>query len=150
MASRRNSKGPRPLEGLRGLGRRNFCVRGEYERLRRVQLRNTSRISAVALACAALCLAGAQAAPKKATRVPRQYTIEQFYATTSISGASFSSDEKRILFSSNQTGVFNVYSVAVTGGTPAPLTSSTTDTTFAVSFFPADDRILYTRDQGGN
>ena len=104
--------------------------------------------------CGAL-LAGFAATPstaKKAApnRTPKPYTIEQFYATTSVRDASFSSDEKRILFSSNQTGVFNVYSVPVAGGEPTALTSSTTDTTYAVSYFPFDDRVLYTRDQGGN
>jgi len=97
----------------------------------------------------ALSLSAAPAA-KNVPRIPKQYTIEQFYATTSVAGASFSSDEKRILFSSNQTGVFNVYSIPVTGGKPTPRTSSSTDTTFAVSYFPTDDRILYTHDQGGN
>ena len=33
----------------------------------------------------------------------KRYTIEQFMATISIAGASFSADEKRILFSSNDT-----------------------------------------------
>ena len=89
-------------------------------------------------------------ARRPSPRVPRQYTIEQFYATIGLRDASFSSDEKRILFSSNQTGVYNVYSVPVTGGAPTNLTSSTTDTTYAVSYFPSDDRVLYTRDQGGN
>ena len=97
----------------------------------------------------ALSLSAAPAA-KKAPRTPKQYTIEQFYATTGVRDASFSSDEKRILFSSNQTGVFNVYSVPVAGGAATPLTASTTDTTYAVSYFPTDDRVLSTRDQGGN
>src|SRR6266496_4560672 len=83
-------------------------------------------------------------------RPSKQYTIEQFLATTSISGASFSADEKKIVFSSNKTGIFNVYSVSVTGGEPAALTASTTDTTLAVSYFPRDDRFLYTRDKGGD
>jgi dipeptidyl aminopeptidase/acylaminoacyl peptidase len=83
-------------------------------------------------------------------RPSKQYTIEQFLATTSISGASFSADEKKILFSSNKTGIYNVYSIAVTGGEPAALTSSTTDTTLAVGYFPKDDRFLYTRDKGGD
>jgi dipeptidyl aminopeptidase/acylaminoacyl peptidase len=83
-------------------------------------------------------------------RVPKQYTIEQFYSTTGLRDASFSSDEKRIVFSSNQTGVYNVYSVPVTGGSATPLTSSTTNTTYALSYFPSDDRVLYTHDQGGN
>jgi dipeptidyl aminopeptidase/acylaminoacyl peptidase len=80
----------------------------------------------------------------------KQYTIEQFLATTSISGASFSADEKKVLFSSNKTGIYNVYSIAVTGSEPAALTSSTTDTTLAVGYFPRDDRFLYTRDKGGD
>ncbi|HMA18481.1 MAG TPA: S9 family peptidase, partial [Thermoanaerobaculia bacterium] len=104
---------------------------------------------AAAIVFASLSLVGA--GPKKsAPRVPKQYTIEQFYATTGVRDASFSSDEKRILFSSNQTGVYNVYSVPVVGGAPTNLTSSASDTTYAISYFPADDRFLYTRDQGGN
>jgi dipeptidyl aminopeptidase/acylaminoacyl peptidase len=80
----------------------------------------------------------------------KQYTIEQLLATTAITGASFSADEKKILFSSNKTGIYNVYSVAMTGGEPAALTNSATDTTISVSYFPKDDRFLYTRDKGGD
>jgi dipeptidyl aminopeptidase/acylaminoacyl peptidase len=98
---------------------------------------------------AALLAANAFAQPKPA-RPSKQYTIEQFMATVSLAGASFSADEKRILFSSNQTGIFNVYSAPVAGGTATPVTRSTTDTTLAVSYFPHDDRVLYTHDQGGN
>src|SRR5260221_1852507 len=83
-------------------------------------------------------------------RPSKLYTIEQFMATVSVSGASFSPDETWVLFSSNQTGIVNVYTVPVAGGTPTALTSSTTDTTFAVSYFPDDERVLFTRDQGGN
>ncbi len=83
-------------------------------------------------------------------RPSKQYTIEQFMATTSVTGTSFSADEKRLLYSSNQSGIFNVYSVPVAGGEATPITRSTTDSTFAVSYFPTDDRILYTRDNGGN
>jgi Tol biopolymer transport system component len=84
-----------------------------------------------------------------AQRQPKQYTIEQFLDTTSIAGATFSADESRILFSSNKTGIWNAYTVPVAGGTWTPITSST-DSTYAVAFFPHDDRILLTRDQGGN
>lgn len=71
-------------------------------------------------------------------------------ATTSLSGASFSADEKGILFSSNASGIFNAYTLPVDGGTPQPLTWSTTESTFSVSFFPHDDRVLFTRDRGGD
>ena len=83
-------------------------------------------------------------------RPSKQYSIDQFLDTTSMSGASFSADEARILFSSNKTGIWNVYSIPVAGGEWTPITKSTTDSTYAVSFFPKDDRILLTRDQGGN
>jgi len=80
----------------------------------------------------------------------KKYTIEQFLNTTSISGSSFSHDEKLILFSSNRTGIYNAYTIPVTGGTPTQLTNSTTDSIFALSFFPQDNRILYRSDRGGN
>jgi dipeptidyl aminopeptidase/acylaminoacyl peptidase len=86
---------------------------------------------------------------KKAAEV-KQYTIEQFMATTRIGGASFSLDEKSILFHSNKTGIFNVYSMPVGGGEPKQLTNSTKESTFAVSWFPADARFLYRYDKGGN
>jgi dipeptidyl aminopeptidase/acylaminoacyl peptidase len=84
------------------------------------------------------------------TRPSKQYTIEQFMETTDVFGASFSPDEKRVLFTSNQTGVFNVFCVPVAGGKPTQLTRSTTDATFAVGYFPRDERVLFTRDQAGN
>src|SRR5688500_7871706 len=82
--------------------------------------------------------------------MPKRYTIEQFMATTSIMGASFSADEKHILFSSNASGIFNAYTLPVEGGTPQPLTQSTVESTFSISFFPQDDRALLMRDCGGN
>ncbi len=84
------------------------------------------------------------------TRPSKQYTIEQFMNTVAVGGASFSPDEKEILFSSDETGIRNVYAVPVTGGKARALTTSTTDTTTSVSFFPHDTRFLYTRDQSGN
>ena len=91
----------------------------------------------------------AVAQPKKQPPV-KEYTIEQFMNTVRIGGSSFSSDEKSILFHSNKSSIFNVYSVPVTGGAPAQLTNSTKESTFAVSYFPNDARILYTYDRGGN
>jgi dipeptidyl aminopeptidase/acylaminoacyl peptidase len=84
------------------------------------------------------------------TRPSKQYTIEQFMNTVAVGGASFSPDEKEILFSSDETGIRNVYAMPVKGGKARALTTSTTDTTSAVAFFPNDTRFLYTRDQGGN
>jgi dipeptidyl aminopeptidase/acylaminoacyl peptidase len=86
-----------------------------------------------------------------ATRRPsKQYSIEELLGSTSISGASFSADERKILFSSNASGIYNVYSIPIASASPTALTRSATDTTFAVSYFPSDDRFLFTRDQDGN
>jgi len=84
------------------------------------------------------------------TKPVKEYTIEQFMNTVRIGGSSFSSDEKSILFYNNKTGIFNVYSVAVTGGAPTQLTSSTKESTFSVSYLPTDTRFIYTYDRGGN
>ena len=110
-------------------------------------MKSSRRFSIAGLA---LVLAAAPLLAAPPGRPSKQYTIEQFLSTTAISGASFSADEKKILFSSNKTGIFNVYSIPVAGGEPTAITSSTTDTTVAVSYFPKDDRVLYTRDKGGD
>jgi Tol biopolymer transport system component len=83
-------------------------------------------------------------------RPSKQYTIEQFMNVTGVRGAGFSADESRFLFSSNRTGIWNTYSIPVGGGEWVPITASTVDSTYAVSYFPTDDRVLFTRDQGGN
>ncbi|MBS0260963.1 MAG: S9 family peptidase, partial [Planctomycetes bacterium] len=103
-----------------------------------------NRILTTAVAC--LCLVNVTRAEQA---VPK-YTAKQFYETTAVSGASFSADESRILFSSDATGIFNVYSIPVGGGTPTQLTNSKQEAFRSVSFFPKDDRFLYTADQGGN
>ncbi|QSQ13729.1 alpha/beta hydrolase family protein [Myxococcus landrumensis] len=107
-----------------------------------------------ALTVIALLPALALAAPRPGVARPpgptKRYTLEQFMETTSVLGPSFSSDEQRVLYSSNETGVFNVFSVPVTGGKPTQLTRSTQDATIAIGYFPTDDRVLFTRDSGGN
>ena len=83
------------------------------------------------------------------TRAVKRYTIEQFMDTTRVGGAFFSDDEKQLLFHSNKTGIFNVYTVPAAGGAAKQLTSSTKESTFAVSYLP-DGRFIYAYDRGGN
>ncbi|MDQ3061903.1 MAG: S9 family peptidase [Acidobacteriota bacterium] len=89
-------------------------------------------------------------AQKNASRTVKQYTIEQFMDTVRVGGSSFSADEKSILFHSNKNGIFNVYSISSAGGEAKPLTASTKESTYAVSYFPNDSRFIYTYDKGGN
>jgi dipeptidyl aminopeptidase/acylaminoacyl peptidase len=103
-----------------------------------------------ALLISALLFAASTAVAQQKAQPVKEYTIEQFMNTVRIGGSSFSADEKSILFHNNKTGIFNVYSVPVTGGAAAQLTNSTKESTFAVSYFPNDARFLYTYDRGGN
>jgi dipeptidyl aminopeptidase/acylaminoacyl peptidase len=80
----------------------------------------------------------------------KQYSIEQFMNTVSIRGSSFSADETKILFSSNQTGIYNAFTIPIQGDKPTQITKSEDDAIFALSFFPDDNRILYSSDKGGN
>jgi len=105
----------------------------------------TAALPAVVLADALpIAAVAASALPSK------QYPIEAFVDTIGLQGASFSSDETRLLFSSNKSGVWNTYSIPVAGGDWTAITTSTTDNHYAVAYFPQDDRVLVTADQGGN
>ena len=84
------------------------------------------------------------------TGAPKQYSIEQFLTTERVGGLSISFDDKHVLYHSNKTGVFNVYSTPVDSKSPRAITSSAKETTYAVSYFPHDNRVLFTQDQGGN
>ncbi len=79
-----------------------------------------------------------------------QYSVADFYKNVELFGNSFSFDNKRLLVSSNKSGIFNAYEIPVSGGEPKQLTTSTTDSIFAQSYFPKDDRIIYSSDKGGN
>ena len=93
----------------------------------------------------------AQPSPAKTqTRTPKQYSIEQFLTTERVGGVSISFDDRNLLYHSNKTGVFNVYSTPLDAMSPRAITSSTKDSTYAVSYFPHDNRVLFTQDQGGN
>ena len=82
------------------------------------------------------------------------YSAEAFFQTTSFglaSGAGYpwSADGTRVLAHSDASGVFNAMTIDAEGNTQQ-LTTSETDAHFAQSFFPNDDRIIVSADQGGN
>lgn len=104
------------------------------------------RAFVVVLMAGILMLVACQSGPKE---VP-QYTIEQFMNTTVVFGGSFSFDESKLLVTSDQSGVFNAYSIPVAGGGMTQVTHSDSNSIFGLSYFPEDDRVLYQSDQGGN
>jgi dipeptidyl aminopeptidase/acylaminoacyl peptidase len=103
----------------------------------------------VGLCLLALACQSAAEPPEPARQV-RQYSIQDFLGTTNYHGASFSPDNGKVLVSSDASGVYNVYSIPVAGGEPTRLTDSTANAYFSRGYFPADERLLYTADQGGN
>lgn len=107
-------------------------------------------IATIALSSSHFVFADTTAGLDDSKRPTKQYKIEDFIETVGVSGASFNASESRLLFSSNKSGIWNVYSMPVTGGEWMQITKSTTDNNYAVSYFPDDDRLLTMRDQGGN
>lgn len=81
---------------------------------------------------------------------PRQYTIEQFMDNEEVFGASLSMDNKEVLVTSNKTGIFNAYTIRTKDGYMKSRTTSADNSAYAISFFPADKRILFTSDNNGD
>ena len=81
---------------------------------------------------------------------PNIYTIEQFMNVERVFGSSFSPDELKILLNSKESGIYNAYEIDIATGNRTQLTNSTSDAIFGQSYFPEDERIIYTSDQGGN
>ena len=77
-----------------------------------------------------------------------RYTIEQFMQTTKVLGGVFSPNEESLVFTSNATGVFNVYSISLRGGQPHQLTHSSTHNVYGLIYFPDGKRILVSRERG--
>ncbi len=83
-------------------------------------------------------------------RIPKQYSIEQFYQSTRFSGGNFSNDETTLLVNSDQTGIFNVYEINIEDGLKKQVTFSDTESFFAIDYVPGTNQILYSADKGGN
>ncbi len=110
-------------------------------------------ISFVAVMVLAACTTHQPQAPAGITGkggTHRQYSIEDFYKNTEFRGASWAPDRSKILVSSNLSGIWNAYTIPISGSAPQPITHSTTNSVFAESYFPHDERILYSSDEGGN
>ncbi|MEM8893318.1 MAG: alpha/beta fold hydrolase, partial [Bacteroidota bacterium] len=88
--------------------------------------------------------------PAPEAQTVKSYTIDQFYKNIKFRGGSFSADDSQLLISSNETGIFNAFTLATDGSGKKQLTNSELETTIAIGYFPEDNRILFTADEGGN
>ena len=79
----------------------------------------------------------------------KRYSAATLFKNEGVLAAGFSHDGSKILVSMDTSGVFNLYALPTAGGAPVRLTTSS-ESQYAAAYFPADDRILYSQDAGGN
>ncbi|NNC84461.1 MAG: S9 family peptidase [Bacteroidia bacterium] len=79
-----------------------------------------------------------------------QYSIEQFYKNIAIGGGAISADDSKLLVHSNESGIYNAYEIDIASKEKTQLTNSTNESYFSRSYFPNDNRFIYSFDEGGN
>jgi dipeptidyl aminopeptidase/acylaminoacyl peptidase len=101
-----------------------------------------------------MCLAVASCNVAETTadkpREVKPYSIEQFYKNTAIGGGAFSSDDRYMLVSSNESGIFNAYEIDIATGDRKKLTDSKKESVFANDYVPGTRHVIYSSDKGGN
>ncbi|NOU19445.1 MAG: alpha/beta fold hydrolase [Bacteroidales bacterium] len=80
----------------------------------------------------------------------KEYSIEQFYKNKQIRGGAFSQDEKRLLVTSNESGIYNLFEINIADGAKKQITNSKEESFFAIDYVPNSNKILYSSDKGGN
>jgi dipeptidyl aminopeptidase/acylaminoacyl peptidase len=70
--------------------------------------------------------------------------------SVNIFGSSFNTDETKILISSNKSGIYNTFEIDLKAKNETQLTHSTVQATYAISYFPNDQKILLKADNQGN
>jgi dipeptidyl aminopeptidase/acylaminoacyl peptidase len=83
-------------------------------------------------------------------RAPREYTVDQFFATKSCYGGRFSSDEASLFFTSDESGVPNVYSIELKSGGRRQLTFSKTSGAYNECVLPDHKGFLFSSDNEGD
>ncbi len=109
--------------------------------------------------CAGLLLLACSTPPKEFVKQSvteeskplfQSYSAEEFFKTTTVFGSSINSDASAVLISNDETGIFNAFKMPLDGSPPIQLTHSTLESIYVKSWFPRDDRFLYTADKGGD
>jgi dipeptidyl aminopeptidase/acylaminoacyl peptidase len=94
-----------------------------------------------------LLWAGCQTpAPKKIV----QYDIDLFFQNTSIRGGYFSSDESKLAYTSDASGIYNIYEVDLSSGETNQRTQSEKESFYVLGYIPNSNALLYSADKGGN
>jgi dipeptidyl aminopeptidase/acylaminoacyl peptidase len=78
------------------------------------------------------------------------YDIKEFFDNVNISGGYFSSSEEKMIYSTNKSGIVNVYEVELTSKSVTQLSFSEKESFYVRSYVPNSDDFIYSADKGGN
>jgi dipeptidyl aminopeptidase/acylaminoacyl peptidase len=78
------------------------------------------------------------------------YDIKEFFDNVNISGGYFSSSEEKMIYSTNKSGIVNVYEIELTSKSVAQLSFSEKESFYVRSYVPNSDDFIYSADKGGN
>ena len=79
-----------------------------------------------------------------------QYSIETLMSNNRSSGGYFSKDANKLIYSSDKSGIFNIYEVDLKTNEEIQLTDSKEESFFARGYSPTTGEVIYSADKGGN
>ena len=82
--------------------------------------------------------------------IVQEYSIETLMSNNRSSGGYFSKDASRLVYSSDKSGIFNIYEVDLNSFEETQITNSKEESFFTVGYSPLTNEIIYSADKGGN
>ena len=79
-----------------------------------------------------------------------QYSIETLMSNNRTSGGYFSKDANKLIYSSDKSGIFNIYEVDLKTNEEIQLTDSKEESFFVRGYSPTTGEVIYSADKGGN
>ena len=80
----------------------------------------------------------------------QQYSIETLMSNNRSSGGYFSKDADKLIYSSDKSGIFNIYEVDLSTNEETQLTDSKEESFFVRGYSPTTGEVIYSADKGGN
>ena len=82
--------------------------------------------------------------------LPKSNTSAQLRKTITLHAAAFNKSNSKILVSSNETGIYNVYEITLNNKKSVALTTSKDEAMYAVDYLKGSNKFIYASDIGGN
>ena len=80
----------------------------------------------------------------------QQYSIETLMSNNRSSGGYFSKDADKLIYSSDKSGIFNIYEVDLSTNEETQLTDSKEESFFVRGYSPNTGEVIYSADKGSN